>query len=82
VVEGWKDKVVFLDRSKASRVEVIEFAAEMERNEQISEILVLVRDADGHYSFVGAVDEVLSDPARVIGQLEMLKQLILLHTTA
>jgi hypothetical protein len=71
------DKVVFLDRSKASRVEVLEFVAELERTEQLSEVLMVVRDATGNYSFVGATDEVMQDPARVIGQLEMLKQAIL-----
>lgn len=73
------DKVVFLDRSKASRVEVLEYAAELERREQLSEVLMVVRDTDGNYSFVGATDEVIQDPARVIGQLEMLKQAILGH---
>ncbi|HLN61082.1 MAG TPA: hypothetical protein VK464_05965 [Symbiobacteriaceae bacterium] len=71
------DKVVFLDRSKASRVEVLEYAVDLERTEQISEILLVVRDAAGNYSFVAATDEVVQDPARVIGQLEMLKQVIL-----
>lgn len=71
------DKVVFLDRSKASRVEVLEYAVELERTEQLSEVLMVVRDALGNYSFVGATDEVMQDPARVIGQLEMLKQAIL-----
>lgn len=71
------NKVVFLDRSKASRVEVLEFAADLERNEELSEVLMVIRDTAGVYSFVGATDEVLQDPARVIGQLEMLKQAIL-----
>lgn len=71
------DKVIFLDRSKASRVEVLEYAADLERTEQLSEILMVVRDTLGQYSFVGATEEVLQDPARVIGQLEMLKQVIL-----
>lgn len=74
------DKIVFLNRSKASRVEVLEYAAGLERAEQITEILLVVRDLDGNYSFVGATDEVVQDPARVIGQLEMLKQAILGHT--
>lgn len=74
------DKIVFLNRSKASRVEVLEYAADLERSEQISELLVVVRDAGGNYSFVGATDEVVQDPARVIGQLEMLKQVILSQT--
>lgn len=69
--------MVFLDRSKASRVEVLEYVTEMERTDQVSEILLIMRDAHGSYSFVGATDEVLDDPARVIGQLEMLKQVIL-----
>jgi hypothetical protein len=73
------DKVVFLDRSKASRVEVLQYAADLERLEQISELLLVVRDPAGNYSFVGATDEVIQDPARVIGQLEMLKQAILDH---
>lgn len=77
----WSEKVIFLDRSKASRVEVLEFAAELERMEQVSEILLVVRDPDGNYSFIGAADEVIADPARVIGQLEMLKQAILHHVT-
>lgn len=75
------DKVVFLDRSKASRVEVLEFAAELERTEQLSEILMVVRDTAGTYSFVGATDEIVHDPARVIGQLELLKQMILQHAS-
>lgn len=74
------DKVVFLDRSKASRVEVLEYAADMEHHEQVSEILMVIRDGEGNYSFLGATDEVLKDPARVIGQLEMLKQVILGQT--
>jgi hypothetical protein len=74
------EKVVFLNRSKASRVEILEYAADMERTEQISELLLIVRDAAGHYSFVGATDEITQDPARVIGQLELLKQAILHHT--
>lgn len=73
------DKVVFLDRSKASRVEVLEYAVELERQEQITEILMVVRDTTGNYSFVGATDDVMQDPARVIGQLELLKQAILDH---
>lgn len=76
------DKVVFLDRSKASRIEVLEFAADMERTEQLSEILLVVRDTAGTYSFVGATDEIIQDPARVIGQLEMLKQMILQHASS
>jgi hypothetical protein len=71
------DKVVFLNRSKASRIEVLEYAAEMERSDLVTEILMVVRDQAGQYSFVGATDDVLHDPARVIGQLEMLKQVIL-----
>lgn len=71
------DKVLFLDRSKASRVEVLQYVAELEQSEQVSEILLVVRDAGGSYSFVAATDEVLHDPARVIGQLEMLKQVVL-----
>jgi hypothetical protein len=71
------DKVVFLDRAKASRVQVLEYALELERTEQLTELLMVVRDPDGNYSFVGATDEVIRDPARVIGQLEMLKQVIL-----
>lgn len=74
------DKVVFLNRSKASRVEVLEYASELERAEQLSEILMVVRDCAGQYSFVGATDDILHDPARVIGQLEMLKQVILHQT--
>ncbi|HEY3363679.1 MAG TPA: hypothetical protein VGK74_01330 [Symbiobacteriaceae bacterium] len=74
------DKVVFLDRSKASRVEVLEYAADMERTDQVSEILMVIRDDQGNYSFLGATDEVIKDPARVIGQLEMLKQVILGQT--
>lgn len=74
------DKVVFLNRSKASRVDVLHYAADLERTEQITEILLVVRDTDGTYSFVGATDEVVQDPARVIGQLEMLKQAILNYT--
>jgi hypothetical protein len=70
------EKVVFLDRSKASRVEVLAYAAELERSDQVSEILMVVRDTQGTYSFIGATDEVIQDPARVIGQLEMLKQII------
>jgi len=69
--------VVFLDRTKASRIEVLDYALDLERSDQISELMMVVRDADGHYSFIGATDEVLTDPARVIGQLEMLKQMIL-----
>jgi hypothetical protein len=76
------DKVVFLDRSKASRVEVLQYAADLERLEQLSELLLVVRDTTGNYSFVGATDEVISDPARVIGQLEMLKQAILENVIA
>lgn len=72
-----KDNVIFLDRSKASRVEVLEYAVDLEQAEQLSEILMVVRDTLGNYSFVGATDEVVQDPARVIGQLEMLKQAIL-----
>ncbi|MDB4895414.1 MAG: hypothetical protein JWN15_1676 [Firmicutes bacterium] len=71
------DKVVFLDRAKASRVQVLDYALELERTEQLTELLMVVRDPDGNYSFVGATDEVIRDPARVIGQLEMLKQVIL-----
>jgi hypothetical protein len=71
------DKVVFLDRAKASRVEVLEYALELERTDQVSELLMVVRDPTGNYSFLGATDEVIQDPARVIGQLEMLKQVIL-----
>ncbi|MGE5676247.1 MAG: hypothetical protein ACM3XM_20590 [Mycobacterium leprae] len=71
------DKVVFFDRSKASRVEVLEYAAELERSEQLSELLLIVRDVSGNYSFLGASDEVLRDPARIVGQLELLKQVIL-----
>jgi hypothetical protein len=71
------DKIVFLDRAKASRVQVLEYALELERTEQLTELLMVVRDPDGNYSFVGATDEVIRDPARVIGQLEMLKQVIL-----
>lgn len=78
----WSDKVVFLDRSKASRIEVLEFAFDLERVDQLSEILMVVRDDKGDYSFVGATDEVLQDPARVIGQLEMLKQIILQHASS
>lgn len=75
------DKVVFLDRSKASRIELLEYAAEMEKTEQLSEILMVLRDADGNYSFVGATDAVRQDPARVIGHLELLKQVILQHAS-
>ncbi|HYF92316.1 MAG TPA: hypothetical protein VD969_08705 [Symbiobacteriaceae bacterium] len=74
------DKIVFLNRSKASRVEVLSYATDLERSEQITELLLVVRDAEGNYSFVGATDEVVRDPARVIGQLEMLKQAILTRT--
>lgn len=76
------EKVVFLDRSKASRVEVLEYAAELESNEELSEILMVVRDIGGSYSFIGATDEVMHDPARVVGQLEMLKQIILQHSAS
>jgi hypothetical protein len=71
--------VIFLNRSKASRVEVLQYAADMERKDELTELLLVVRDATGNYSFVGATDEVLGDPARVLGQLEMLKSMILLH---
>ncbi|HWI61493.1 MAG TPA: hypothetical protein VNT75_06635 [Symbiobacteriaceae bacterium] len=71
------DKIVFLNRSKASRVEVLEYASTLERTDQVTELLLLIRDAEGNYSFIGATDEILQDPARVIGQLEMLKQVIL-----
>ncbi|HWI51308.1 MAG TPA: hypothetical protein VNT01_04125 [Symbiobacteriaceae bacterium] len=74
------DKIVFLNRSKASRVEVLAYATELEQTEQITEILLVVRDAEGTYSFVGATDEIVKDPARVIGQLEMLKQAIISQT--
>jgi len=73
------DRIVFLDRSKASRVEVLEFAADLERTDQLSEILLVVRDTSGTYSFLGATAEVMQDPARVLGQLELLKQAILDH---
>lgn len=76
------DKVVFLNRSKASRVEVLQYAAEMEHKDELSELLMVVRDNTGNYSFIGATDEVMGDPARVIGQLEMLKQMILAHVTS
>lgn len=69
--------MVFLDRTKASRIEVLDHALNLERTDQISELMMVVRDPDGNYSFIGATDEVLTDPARVIGQLEMLKQMIL-----
>ncbi|HLN65434.1 MAG TPA: hypothetical protein VK464_28255 [Symbiobacteriaceae bacterium] len=69
--------MVFFNRSKASRVEVLEYAFELEHTEQLSEILMVVRDKTGNYSFVGATDEVKNDPARVLGQLELLKQIIL-----
>jgi len=82
LARGWSEKIVFLDRSKASRIEVLEFAFDLERTEQLSEILMVVRDDHGDYSFVGATDEVLLDPARVIGQLEMLKQMILQHASS
>ncbi len=69
--------MVFLDRTKASRIEVLDYALDLERSDQISELMMVVRDSVGNYSFIGATDEVLNDPARVIGQLEMLKQMIL-----
>lgn len=72
-------KVVFLNRSKASRVEVLQFASDMEKKDELTELLLVVRDTTGNYSFVGATDEVMGDPARVIGQLEMLKNMILMH---
>lgn len=74
------DKIVFLNRSKASRVEVLEYVTALEQTEQVTEILLVVRDAEGNYSFVGATDDIMKDPARVIGQLEMLKQAIISHT--
>lgn len=70
-------KVVFLNRSKASRVEVLQFAADMEKRDELTELLLVVRDKTGNYSFVGATDEVMGDPARVIGQLDMLRNMIL-----
>lgn len=73
------DKVIFLSRSKASRVEVLELASELERENEISEVLMVIRDQEGNYSFLGATADVVTDPARVIGQLELLKHAILAH---
>jgi len=73
------DRVIFLSRSKEARVEVLELVGELEREDQISEVLMVVRGTDGQYTFLGATAEVMADPARVIGQLEMLKNAILNH---
>ncbi len=73
------DRVIFLSRSKEARVEVLELVSELEREDQISEILMVVRGTDGQYSFLGATADVMADPARVIGQLEMLKHAIIAH---
>lgn len=72
-------KVVFLSRSKEARVEVLELVNQLESDNELSEVLMVVRGTDGQYSFLGATADVLCDPARVIGQLEMLKHAILAH---
>lgn len=74
------EKVVFLNRSKASRVEVLEYVADLEQRNELSEVLLVIRDQAGNYSFIGATEEVATDPARILGQLEMLKQIIMQHS--